>query len=186
MSEIAKSLPTPANQRQLINPNLPHHGVDARLVSDAPQPSRFLQVMTVPLFAAMIFAVCSLRAAGSIEFTLRTFAQEGGVSSIIFVVVPGLFAMLFALFLYQDAQRKVRRIADSLSRGLLVGLLTWASVSALATWVWCLPENYLSCYGNFLLVSGIIGGGPMLAAALTAGALVGWIIRQKNLASLFD
>ncbi|MFY8121574.1 MAG: hypothetical protein ACOVK7_09310, partial [Burkholderiaceae bacterium] len=104
MSEIAKSLPTPANQRQLINPNLPHHGVDARLVSDAPQPSRFLQVMTVPLFAAMIFAVCSLLAAGSIEFTLRTFAQEGGVSSIIFVVVPGLFAMLFALFLYQDAQ----------------------------------------------------------------------------------
>jgi hypothetical protein len=32
-----------------------------------------------------------------------------------------------------------------------------------------------------MLVSGIIGGGPMLLAALGAGALVGWLIKRRRL-----
>jgi hypothetical protein len=186
MSELTPPLPTPFQQHPVANPPLPQQDVASGPSSQARQPPRFLQVMTVPLLAGMVFAVCGLLAAGSVEYTLRKFAQEGGISSTLFLLVPGLSYMLFALIVYQDPKQKLKRIADSLSRGLLVGLLTWASFSALATWVWCLPEHYLSCYGNFLLVSGIIGGGPMLAAALTAGALVGWIIRQNNLASLFD
>jgi hypothetical protein len=186
MSEPIPPRPVPHVKRPVIHAALPHGEVENQ-PAEQPRPSaRLFRLMTVPLFAGMIFAVCGLLAAGSVEFTLRKFAQEGGVSSVTFVVVPGLFAMLFALLVYQGAQQRVKRVAESVSRGLLVGLLTWASFAALATWVWCRPENYVSCYGNFLLASGVIGGGPMLMASVTAGALVGWIIKQKNLASLFD
>lgn len=145
-----------------------------------------LQLMSVPLFAGFVFGILGAVAAGSVHFTLRAFAEEGGVNPIIFVAVPALFAMLFAIVIYQQGQAKITQVAQSISRGILVALLTWASFSALATWVWCAPADYGACYGNFLLVSGIVGGGPMLAAALVAGALVGWLIKQKRLAWIME
>lgn len=158
----------------------------------APPPPRRLpslldvQLMSVPLFAGFVFGICGALAAGSVEFMLRRFAEEAGVSRAIFVVVPALFAMMFAIVVYQRARLRISSVAQSISRAILVVLLTWAAFSALATWTWCLPENYGSCYGNFLLASGIIGGGPMLLAALVSGALVGWLIRQQRLGWLME
>lgn len=139
-----------------------------------------IQWMTIPLFAAFVFAICGMVAAASVEFALRDFAVEGGVNRFIFVAVPGLFAMMFALVIYQDADQRITTVGQSLSRGILVSLLTWISFSLLATWVWG-PIDFWHYFSNVLIISGIIGGGPMLAAALVAGALVGWLIKQRRL-----
>lgn len=145
-----------------------------------------IQLMSVPLFAGFVFGICAALAAGSVEFTLRRFAEEAGLNRFIFVAVPALFAMMFAIVIYQNAKSKIKQIGQSVTRGLLVALLTWAAFSALATWTWCLPENYGSCYGNFLLITGIVGGGPMLIAALVAGWLVGWLIKQQQLSWVME
>lgn len=145
-----------------------------------------IQLMSVPLFAGFVFGICAALAAGSVEFTLRRFAEEAGLNRFIFVAVPALFAMMFAIVIYQNAKSKIKQIGQSVTRGLLVALLTWAAFSALATWTWCLPENYGACYGNFLLITGIVGGGPMLIAALVAGWLVGWLIKQQQLSWVME
>jgi len=145
-----------------------------------------VQIMSAPLFAGFVFGICGALAAGSVEYTLREFAEEAGVNRVIFVAVPALFAMLFAIVVYQNARERIRTIGQSVTRGILVALLTWAAFSALATWTWCLPEDYGTCYGNFLLVTGIVGGGPMLIAALVAGALVGWLIKQQQLSWVME
>jgi hypothetical protein len=145
-----------------------------------------IQLMSVPLFAGFVFGICAALAAGSVEFTLRRFAEEAGLNRFIFVAVPALFAMMFAIVIYQNAKAKIKQIGQSVTRGLLVALLTWAAFSALATWTWCLPENYGSCYGNFLLITGVVGGGPMLVAALVAGWLVGWLIKQQQLSWVME
>lgn len=133
------------------------------------------------VIAGVVFALCGVLAAATVQHTLASFAQEGGVNPAIFLAVPGLFAALFAIVVYQGARRKVTRMAQSFSRALLVALLTWASFSALATTVWCKPEHYGQCYSSFLIVSGLIGGGPMLLAAGVAGAIVGWLtLRQRG------
>jgi len=136
--------------------------------------------MTIPLFAGFVFGIFGMLAASSVEFTLREFAAEGGVNRFIFVAVPGLFAMMFALTVYQQAEKNITTVAQSLSRGILVALLTWISFSALATWVWA-PSNSLRWFSTAMLISGVIGGGPMLIAALGAGALVGWLIKRRQL-----
>jgi hypothetical protein len=130
----------------------------------------------IPAVAALVFGVCGVAAAASVSFVLVDFAREGGVSPTLLILVPGLFAMLFALTVYQGAAARVERLGQSLSRALLVALLTWIAFSALATAVWCPPHNYGSCFANALLVSGIIGGAPMLAAALLAGYAVGRLV----------
>jgi hypothetical protein len=131
--------------------------------------------------AGLVFAVCGVLAAATVQHTLVSFAHEGGVSPFVFLAVPGLFAALFAIMAYQGARRKITSMAQSFSRALLVALLTWASFSALATSVWCKPEHYGQCYSSFLIVSGLIGGGPMLLAAGVAGAIVGWwILKQRR------
>jgi hypothetical protein len=145
-----------------------------------------IQLMSVPLFAGFVFGICGALAAGSVEFTLRRFAEEAGLNRFIFVAVPALFAMMFAIMIYQNAKAKIKQIGQSITRGILVALLTWAAFSALATWTWCLPENYGSCYGNFLLITGVVGGGPMLVAALVAGWLVGWLIKQQQLSWVME
>lgn len=147
-----------------------------------------IQWMTIPLFAAFVFAICGLLgfvlarviARANIDMVLRAFAVEGGMSSSLFGVVPALFAMMFALFLYQNAERKITTVAQSLSRGILIALLTWLSFSALATWAWG-PADYWGYFSSVLLVCGLIGGGPMLGGALLAGAIVGWLIKQRRL-----
>jgi uncharacterized BrkB/YihY/UPF0761 family membrane protein len=138
-----------------------------------------LPKLATPIVAGLVFGACVLIGAAVVQSTVRELAREGGVDAWVLLAVPGLFAMLFALLVYQGADRRVTSINKSLSRGLLVALLTWMAFSGLATWVWCLPENYGSCYGNVLLLSGVAGGGPMLAAALIAGGIVGWLIQHR-------
>jgi polyferredoxin len=87
--------------------------------------------------------------------------------------------MLYALILYQNAERKIRRLGESVSRGILVMLLTWASFSAMTSWTWCQPRDFFSCLSTTLKISGIVGGGPMLLCALGAGVLSGVLIIRK-------
>jgi hypothetical protein len=146
----------------------------------SPRVSAALQISPA-VVAGLVFAACGVLAAATVQHTLVSFAHEGGVSPVVFLAVPGLFAALFAILVYQGARRKINSMAQSFSRALLVALLTWASFSALATSVWCKPEHYGQCYSSFLIVSGLIGGGPMLLAAGLAGAIVGWwILKQRQ------
>ena len=132
--------------------------------------------MSAPTIASFVFFAFSLIAATAVQYLLRTFAEEAGVNPWVFIMVPALFAMLYALILYQGAERTVRRLGESVSRGILIALMTWISFSAMATWAWCEPHQIGQCFSNTLLVSGIVGGGPMLAAALLGGILTGVLI----------
>jgi cellobiose-specific phosphotransferase system component IIC len=136
--------------------------------------------LSIPVLAALLFGLFSVLAALSIRPLLARFASEAQVSEWIFIAVPALFAMLFALIVYGGAARHVKTINQSLSRGLLVAILAWFSFSALATWAWCLPAHYLECYSRALLVSGALGGGQMLLAALIAATIVGYAIRVRT------
>lgn len=135
-----------------------------------------LPAALVPVAAAIVFGLCGLLGAASLGFILGDFGAETGVPRWLMIAVPGLFAMLFALIIYQGAARLVTTMSQSLSRALLVALLTWLAFSGLATVVWCLPEHYASCLSKSLVVSGILGGGPLLIGALVAGFIVGTLI----------
>jgi len=135
--------------------------------------------MTPATVAALVFFVFSLVAAGAVEFLLRAFAEEAGLNRWAFASVPALFAMLFALILYQNAERKIKTLGESVSRGILVMLLTWVSFAALASWTWCQPSGFGSCMSHTLIVSGVVGGGPMLFGALGAGILTGVLIIRR-------
>jgi hypothetical protein len=128
------------------------------------------------IIAGLVYGACGLLAAAAVEFLLRALAEQAGINRWIFVTVPGLFAMLYALMLYQDARKKIRKLGESVSRGILIALLTWFSFSILATWAWCPPSQIGECLGHTLLAAAVIGGGPMLAAALVAGVLTGVLI----------
>ena len=128
------------------------------------------------MIASVVFGACGLLAAAGVEFLMRAMADEAGINRWIFVSVPALFAMFFALVFYQDARRKIKRLGESVSRGILIALMTWISFSLLATMVWCSPKQFGQCLGHTLLAAGIVGGGPMLAAALIGGILTGMII----------
>lgn len=173
-----------------------------RVVAAAPSGFRFdlrLQVMSIPLLAGFVFAICSglavvltqtlgraVMGGRGLELLMRNFASEAGINPAIFVIVPVLFSMLFALLVYQNAGKRVERMGHSISRALLVALLTWASLSVLATWVWCLPADYLACYGNVLAVSGLLSGGPMLLAVLVAGWVMGWLIKTRKFSWMME
>jgi hypothetical protein len=126
--------------------------------------------------AAAVFGVCGLLSAASLAVVLGDFGAEAGVPRWLMIAVPGLFGMLFALLVYQGAGEAVSPISQSLSRSILVALFTWIAFSVLATVVWCVPQNYGVCLANALLLSGILGGGPLLIAALIAGFIVGNLV----------
>jgi len=128
------------------------------------------------MIASLVFGACGLLAAAAVEFFLRALADQAGVSRWLFVAVPGLFAMLYALLLYQNAARKIKKVGESVSRGVLIALLTWMSFSIMATWAWCPAAQVGQCFTHLLLGSAFIGGGPMLAAGLIAGVLAGVLI----------
>jgi hypothetical protein len=138
--------------------------------------------MSAATVASLVFFVFSLIAAAAVEILgslLRKFAEEAGINQWVFAMVPALFAMLFALIVYQDAQRKIRRLGEFVSRGILVMLLTWLSFAVLTSWIWCPPGDFGSCLQNAVIVIGWIGGGPMLFVALGAGVLTGVLIFRR-------
>lgn len=138
------------------------------------------QHLSIPILAALLFGIFGALAAASTWWVLAQFAREAGISDWIFIIVPALFAAMFALIVYQGAAKHVTTINQSLTRGLLVAILTWLSFSWLATWAWCLPEHYGDCFSQALLVSGAVGGGQMLLAALISAAITGYAIRGRS------
>jgi uncharacterized BrkB/YihY/UPF0761 family membrane protein len=136
--------------------------------------------LSIPVLAALLFGLFGTLAAASTYPLMSRFAREAGTSEWIFVAVPALLAALFALLVYGRAENRVRSISQSLSRGLVVAVLTWAGFSALATWTWCIPANYGECFRHALMVSGALGGGQLLLAALAAAAIAGYAIRARS------
>jgi hypothetical protein len=135
--------------------------------------------MPLSVLAAAVFAASACAAAASLQHTLAAFATEAGIEPWIFVVVPGLFAALYATLIYGTREAARSSTRESLSRGLLVGLLTWPSMAALATAVWFSPESFSGSFSTLLLATAVVGGGPMLLATLAAGALTGFVIRLR-------
>lgn len=135
--------------------------------------------MPLQLFIVLAFGVCGWLAIGVIEPLMRSFAEEAGFTTHLFVAVPGLLSMLMALFIYHRAHERVAGLQESLSRAVLVGLGTWIAVSVVIASSWCPENSLLSCFSNTLLVTGIIGGGPLMIGALVAGAVVGLVLKRR-------
>jgi hypothetical protein len=135
--------------------------------------------LSIPILAALLFGAFGVAAAASAYPLMNRFAQEAGVAEWVFIALPALLAALFAMLVYRGAAGRVRSISQSLSRGLLVAILTWAGFAAMATWMWCIPANYGECFRDALMISGALGGGQLLLAALAAAAIVGYAIRSR-------
>ena len=135
--------------------------------------------LSIPVLAAILFGAFGVAAATSTYPLMSRFAREAGVAEWVFIAVPALLAALFALLVYHGAENRVRSVGQSLSRGLLVAILTWAGFSAMATWTWCIPANYGECFRDALMLSGALGGGQLLLAALAAAAIAGHVIRAR-------
>ena len=132
------------------------------------------------MIASLVFGACGLLAAAALEYLLRALADNAGINRWIFVSVPALLAMLFAMLLYQEANRKITKLGESVSRGILIALLTWMAFSVLASWAWCTAHDFAQCLSRTMLATAIVGGGPMLAAALVAGLLTGVLIIRPS------
>jgi hypothetical protein len=135
--------------------------------------------MPIAVFAMLVFGICCLLAAGLVEVVMRNFAGEAGVPTWVFVIVPGFMSMLFSLFLYRKAASNVSGIRQSLSRALTVAILTWLAVSVYISALWCPGYRALSCARDVVLVTSVVGGGPLLLAALIAGTIVGLVLKHR-------
>jgi len=135
---------------------------------------------SIAVRVALVFAACTAIALAAIGSFADVFTNEFGVQRWVFVAVPSLFGALFALVMYTGAEKRIRSIRESLSRSLLVALVTWIAAAGLATFTWCKPEQYGSCFGKSLLLAGLVGGGPLLLAALAGGAIGGFLILRQT------
>jgi hypothetical protein len=135
--------------------------------------------MPIVVFAMLVFGICTLLAAGAVEPVMRDFAGEVKVPTLVFIVVPALFAMLFALPLYRKAVTDVAGVRQSLSRALAVAIFSWLAIIIYISSLWCPGYRVLSCARDVALVTGIIGGGPLLLATMVAGAIVGILLRRR-------
>lgn len=141
-----------------------------------PLPRLELRRTTLPIVAAGLFLLAGAAASATLWFVLVPFARELDIHPGLMLAVPALFAALWALIVFQGALRHVRKLRQAVTRGVLVALLTWVSFSVLATAVWSQPGEFWGTLSRALIVSGIIGGAPMLAGTLVASALVGRLI----------
>ena len=135
--------------------------------------------MPIAIFAAFVFGICCLLAVGLVEVVMRNFAGEAGVPTWVFVTVPSLLSMLFALLLYRKAASDIKGIKDSLSLALKVALLTWVSLAVYVSSLWCPEYRALSCARDVVLVITVIGGGPLLLGALISGTVVGIVLKRR-------
>ena len=134
--------------------------------------------MPLTIFAMLVFGICSLLGAGLVEAVMRNFAVEVGVPTWVFITVPGLLSMLFALLLYRRAASNITGIKQSLSRALAVAMLTWLALGIYISFLWCPGYRALSCARDVAIVLTAIGGGPLLLAALIAGTIVGIVLKR--------
>ena len=135
--------------------------------------------MPIAIFAMLLFAICTWLGAGMVETVMSDFATEVGMPTWVFVAVPGLLAMLFSFLIYQNAARRITTVRESMTRALLVGIATWLGIAAMISYMWCPDSRTLSCTSDVLLVTGIVGGGPLLMAVLVAGFVVGTLVLRR-------
>ncbi len=145
-----------------------------------------MTAMPLHLFIVLVYGICCWLALAIIEPVMRSFAIEAGMSSWLFVAIPGLLAMLFAVLSYVRAATVVTTIEHSMSRALLVALLTWIAVTSMIAWLWCPLHNALRCFSNTLITTGIVGGGPLLIGAMVAGGLVASVLKVRPAWINFD
>ena len=135
--------------------------------------------MPIGVFAMLLFAIFTWLGAGTVEAVMNDFAREVGMPTWVFIAIPGLLSMLFSFLLYQNAATKITAMRESMTRALLVGIATWIGVAAMISYMWCPASRKLSCTSDVLLVSGIVGGGPLLVAVLVAGFVVGTLVLRR-------
>jgi hypothetical protein len=135
--------------------------------------------MPIPVFAMLVFAICTWAGAGVVEAVMTDFATEVGISTWSFIAVPGLFAMLFAFFFYRHAETRIIGIEQSMSRALAVAVATWLAIALMVSALWCPGYRALTCAADIVLVTGVIGGGPLLLASIMAGLIVGLVLRRR-------
>jgi hypothetical protein len=135
--------------------------------------------MPIAIFSMLVFAIFTWLGAGTIEAVMRDFAAQVGMQTWVFVAVPGLFTMLFGMLLFHNAATRVKTIQESMSRALLVGIATWIALTAMISFMWCPDYRMLRCSSDVLLVTGIVGGGPLLAAVLLAGLVIGLVLKRR-------
>jgi hypothetical protein len=73
----------------------------------------------------------------------------------------------------------ITTVEQSMSRALLVGLSTWIAVALLISLLWCPGYRALRCASDVLLVTGLVGGAPVLAGALVAGLVLGLVLKKR-------
>jgi hypothetical protein len=135
--------------------------------------------MPIAIFAMLLFGICTWLGAGTVESVMNDFAVEVGMRTWVFVAVPGLLAMLFSLPLYRNAARRITTMRESMTRAILVGIATWLAVTTMISYMWCPSSRLLHCSSDVLVVTGIIGGGPLLAGVLVAGFVVGTVLMRR-------
>jgi len=131
--------------------------------------------MSAATIASLVFFAGSFIASGAVEL-LWGIGKEAGVNRLVFVAMPALLAMLYSVAIYQRAERKVQQLGQSISRGILVMLLTWVSFAAMITWARFGLRDFGYRLGLMLTASGVLGGGPMLLCALGAGLTTGILV----------
>ncbi len=135
--------------------------------------------MPLQLFITLTFGLCVLLALGVIEPLMHSFAEEVGFRTHLFVAVPGLLSMLLALFVFHRAHERVDGLREALSRAVLVGLGTWIAVAVVIASSWCPAYNMFGCFSNTLILTGVIGGGPLMIGVLAAGAVIGLVLKRR-------
>ena len=135
--------------------------------------------MPIAIFAMLVFGICALLGAGLVEVVMRNFAGEAGVPTWVFIIAPALLSMLFALVLYRNAVSNVSGVRQSLSRALLVAMLTWLALAVYISALWCPGYRALGCARDVAIVLTAVGGGPLLLAALIAGTIVGTVLKRR-------
>jgi len=71
--------------------------------------------MPLQLFIVLVFGIFGFLSVGLLEPLMRNFAAEADLSTWLFIAVPGLFAMLIALFVFHRAEHRVIGVRDALT-----------------------------------------------------------------------
>lgn len=139
-----------------------------------------MRELSIPTMAALLNGAFAALAAATMHGVLSKFADEAGIDLLVLVATPAVLAMVIALLVYRRAGDRIRNISQSLSRGLLVAVLTWLGFAALSTWAWCVPSMYGECFRLTLMVSAALVGGQLLAGCLAAATIIGYAIRSRE------
>jgi len=141
------------------------------------RPSRVPSLTSAPVIAGIVFGMLALVACTSLLPMLTRFADAAAMSTALVIAVPVLFAVMFAALFFRGGASG--GWPASIGRGIAVAMATWPAFSAVAASIWCGPGTFLSCFGGMLLVTGVVGGGPMLLASLIGGAVMAWLLRRN-------